>query len=49
MTKKPAPKAVKAEVASVEIVAEAPKFAVCAQCPNPGDCTRAAKCVKKFK
>ena len=49
MAKKPAPKAAKAEVASVEIVAEAPKFTACARCPNPGDCARAAKCVKKFK
>lgn len=49
MAKKAAAKATKAEAALVETVAEAPKFTVCAQCPNPGDCTRAAKCVKKFK
>jgi hypothetical protein len=28
---------------------EAPVFTPCNQCGNPGDCARAAKCLKGFK
>lgn len=51
MAKKPAKKDNAETVAVVGVVAatQAPVFAPCRQCGNPGDCARAAKCSKGFK
>lgn len=44
-----AKKTKKVEAETAEVVADAPVFTPCRQCGNPGDCARAAKCVRGFK
>ena len=47
MAKKTTPK-VEAQV-DTTAVEQAAEFTPCNQCGNPGDCARAAKCIRGFK
>lgn len=51
MNKKPAKPVPAITPATKIVIAEMapPKFTPCRQCGNPGDCTRANRCVKGFK
>lgn len=49
MAKKTTPKA-ESQVGTVVVAVEqAAEFTPCNQCGNPGDCSRAAKCMRGFK